>query len=69
MTKYEVQFFGKSSKQWVCYDFTEDPQVALGRIEFLNDIGYDARVITYEITSKEVHEYYIEKEVNNKCVK
>ena len=68
MAKYEVQFLGKSSKQWVCYDFTEAPQVALDRIEFLNSIGYDARIITYEIVSKEIHEYYIEKEVN-KCEK
>lgn len=63
MTKYEVQFLGKSSKQWVCYEVTDDPQIALDKIEFLNSSDYDARIITYEITSEEVHEYYIEKEV------
>lgn len=63
MTKYEVQFLGKSSMQWICCECTDDPQIALNKIESLNGNGYDARVITYEITSEEVHEYYIEKEV------
>jgi len=68
MTKYEVQFLSKVN-QWVSYSIiTDDPQIVLDKIEFLNSRGYDARVIIYEITSEEIREYYIKKE-SYKCVK